>query len=335
MPDVSDDGTYVVGYARAFDNKDRWLVLTRPRDRGVARRGPPARRRLDPRGARRLRRQRRRVPARRPAHLVHLGEGRLGAPLHRGRLGGLAAGGAADEGPVGGHERRRSRRTAGTSCSSRPRWTPASGTSTRWRSTAARARGSPRSPARTTPRWRPTARCYGDVYSYSNKPPELYLVAAQPGAPMRQLTTTPTAEWRSFKWADPQVLTFEARDGAKVHARLYTPEMIGAKRDRTHPGVVFVHGAGYLQNAHKYWSSYYREYMFHNLLAARGYVVLDVDYRGERGLRPRLAHGHLPPHGRPGPRRHRGRREVPGDRAEGRRRSASASTAAATAASSR
>jgi dipeptidyl aminopeptidase/acylaminoacyl peptidase len=46
---------------------------------------------------------------------------------------------------------------------------------------------------------------------------------------------------------------------------------------------VFVHGAGYLQNAHRYWSSYFREYMFHNLLASRGYVVLDVDYRASSG----------------------------------------------------
>ena len=59
--------------------------------------------------------------------------------------------------------------------------------------------------------------------------------------------------------------------------------MIGARRDPTRPGVVFVHGAGYLQNAHKYWSTYFREYMFHNLLAARGYVVLDVDYRASSG----------------------------------------------------
>jgi len=60
-----------------------------------------------------------------------------------------------------------------------------------------------------------------------------------------------------------------------VYARLYTPEMIGARRDPSAPAVVFVHGAGYAQNAHKYWSSYFREYMFHNLLASRGYVVLD------------------------------------------------------------
>ena len=121
------------------------------------------------------------------------------------------------------------------------------------------------------------------VYSYSNKPPELYLAAAKTGAEAKPVTTTPTEEWRSFKWADPQVITFKARDGVEVYARLYTPEMMGAKRDVTHPAVVFVHGAGYTQNVHKYWSSYYHEYMFHNLLASRGYVVLDVDYRASSG----------------------------------------------------
>jgi dipeptidyl aminopeptidase/acylaminoacyl peptidase len=108
-------------------------------------------------------------------------------------------------------------------------------------------------------------------------------MANTPGATARQVTTSPTEEWRSFKWADPEVLTFKARDGVEVHARLFTPEMLGAHRDAAAPGVVFVHGAGYAQNAHKYWSTYFREYMFHNLLASRGYVVLDVDYRASAG----------------------------------------------------
>jgi dipeptidyl aminopeptidase/acylaminoacyl peptidase len=123
----------------------------------------------------------------------------------------------------------------------------------------------------------------GLVYSYSNKPPEVYVMPNKPGASGKQITTTPTAEWRSFNWIDPKVITFKARDGVDVYARLFTPEMIGARRDPAHPGVVFVHGAGYAQNAHKYWASYFREYMFHNLLASRGYVVLDVDYRASSG----------------------------------------------------
>ncbi len=123
----------------------------------------------------------------------------------------------------------------------------------------------------------------GLIYSYSNKPPEVFVMPNRAGAAATQITTTPTEEWRSFNWIDPQVITFKARDGGDVHARLFTPEMIGARRDPSRPGVVFVHGAGYLQNAHRYWSTYFREYMFHNLLASRGYVVLDVDYRASSG----------------------------------------------------
>jgi dipeptidyl aminopeptidase/acylaminoacyl peptidase len=120
------------------------------------------------------------------------------------------------------------------------------------------------------------------VYSAANRPPELYL-ADLGGADLEQVTTSATEEWRAYRWVEPRLVTYAARDGAQVYARLYTPEMVGASRATGAPAVVFVHGAGYLQNAHRYWSSYYREYMFHHLLASRGYVVLDPDYRASAG----------------------------------------------------
>ncbi|MPZ16765.1 MAG: prolyl oligopeptidase family serine peptidase [Luteitalea sp.] len=129
----------------------------------------------------------------------------------------------------------------------------------------------------------------GIVHSAGNKPPEVYLMPlgdtpAGGAVPrMIQVTTSTSAEWQSFPWLDPKIVTFQARDGAQVRARLYTPEMLRARRDTKRPAVIFIHGAGYLQNAHRYWSSYYREYMFHHLLASRGYVVLDIDYRGSAG----------------------------------------------------
>jgi dipeptidyl aminopeptidase/acylaminoacyl peptidase len=46
---------------------------------------------------------------------------------------------------------------------------------------------------------------------------------------------------------------------------------------------MFVHGAGYLQNVHAGWSQYFREFMFHQLLVQRGFVVIDLDYRGSAG----------------------------------------------------
>lgn len=45
------------------------------------------------------------------------------------------------------------------------------------------------------------------VRSYSNKPPEGYLMPNQPGAEARQVTTTPTEEWRGFNWIDSKVIT--------------------------------------------------------------------------------------------------------------------------------
>ena len=47
--------------------------------------------------------------------------------------------------------------------------------------------------------------------------------------------------------------------------------------------MVFVHGAGYLQNVDRWWSTYYHEYMFDHILMERGFTVIDVDYRGSAG----------------------------------------------------
>jgi dipeptidyl aminopeptidase/acylaminoacyl peptidase len=124
---------------------------------------------------------------------------------------------------------------------------------------------------------------FGLVSSTATRPPEVFVMANRVGAQATRVTTSPSKEWTAHKWVEPQLITYKARDGAEVYARLYTPEMVGAKRDPRAPAVVFVHGAGYLQNAHKFWSSYYREYMFHHLLASRGYVVLDPDYRASAG----------------------------------------------------
>ncbi|MBZ4188662.1 S9 family peptidase [Niabella beijingensis] len=116
--------------------------------------------------------------------------------------------------------------------------------------------------------------------SFIDKPWELYLQENRPGAHPVQITTkAQSEEYRQIKWRIPEVISFTARDGAPVYARLYKPE--NARPGM--PAVFFVHGAGYLQNAHKWWSSYFREYMFNNLLADNGYYVMDIDYRGSAG----------------------------------------------------
>jgi dipeptidyl aminopeptidase/acylaminoacyl peptidase len=116
-------------------------------------------------------------------------------------------------------------------------------------------------------------------YSYSNKPWELYLMPNRPGAEMTPVTRSARDDFNRYPWRDPEIVQFIARDGKAVSARLYRPENASVNR----PAVIFVHGAGYLQNAHRWWSQYFREYMFHNFLVDNGYTVLDIDYRGSEG----------------------------------------------------
>ncbi len=120
-----------------------------------------------------------------------------------------------------------------------------------------------------------------DVFSTSNRPPELYLQPARPRAASSPLTTSPTPEWLAGQWIAPEIITIPASDGGLVPARIYRPEQLGVRANGA--AVLFVHGAGYLQNVHEWWSSYSREYQFHHLLASKGYVVLDVDYRASAG----------------------------------------------------
>ena len=126
----------------------------------------------------------------------------------------------------------------------------------------------------------PDEKYMADLYSYSNKPWELYLQENKPNSNPKQVTHKAQSEaFRSYPWRDPEIITFTARDGAQVYARLYKPAISHSAK----PAVIFVHGAGYLQNVHKWWSDYYHEYMFNNLLADKGYTVLDIDYRGSAG----------------------------------------------------
>jgi dipeptidyl aminopeptidase/acylaminoacyl peptidase len=96
-----------------------------------------------------------------------------------------------------------------------------------------------------------------------------------------RLTNTVPDRFKAVKWTEAKFIEIPARDGKKIPAKIYLPA--GHDPKKKYPMAIFVHGAGYLQNVINGWNNYYREFMFNDMLAKRGYVVLDIDYRGSAG----------------------------------------------------
>lgn len=109
-------------------------------------------------------------------------------------------------------------------------------------------------------------------------------LAVQPaagGAP-RELTDTMRPAYTAHAWIAPKIVEVPSSHGAGViYAKYYGPA--DESDAATRPAVIFVHGAGYLQNVTLSSTYYFREQMFHNLLVQQGYVVLDMDYRASEG----------------------------------------------------
>jgi len=125
----------------------------------------------------------------------------------------------------------------------------------------------------------PDDKWIADVFSYTNRPPELFSLENRAGSQARKLTTSPAPEFFKYAWRDVPIVEVPARDGVRVPARIYKP----ANYRPGGPAVIFVHGAGYLQNVHRWWSQYPANYLFHHLLMERGYLILDIDYRASSG----------------------------------------------------
>jgi dipeptidyl aminopeptidase/acylaminoacyl peptidase len=161
------------------------------------------------------------------------------------------------------------------------------------------------------------------THSSSYMPAQLAVAQADGSGTARDLTETRTAEYRSLAWIAPEIVRVPSThvDGV-VYAKVYRASGDGgaygagtavgsdgadgaagagggggsggagdardaggrgAQNSARRPAVVFVHGAGYTQNVHLRFPYYFREQMFNNLLAQKGYVVIDLDYRASSG----------------------------------------------------
>ncbi|MGM0546189.1 MAG: prolyl oligopeptidase family serine peptidase [Bacteroidota bacterium] len=120
-------------------------------------------------------------------------------------------------------------------------------------------------------------------YTYFNEPFELYALNLEDNSEEQRLTKTIPDQFNSLDWQKEDYVRFTSRDG-ETELSMSVLEPLNKTENSEHPVVVFVHGAGSLQNVYKGWSNnYYREYMFHQYLTAKGYYVIEVDYRHSTG----------------------------------------------------
>lgn len=118
------------------------------------------------------------------------------------------------------------------------------------------------------------------THSEALLPPELYVQRARAGSEARKITNTVSEQFKAVDWTQPEFVEVRSTFAENpIHSRVYTP----VDDSRNRPAVIFIHGAGYLQNAHQGWSGYFREFMFHSFLVQQGYVVMDMDYRASQG----------------------------------------------------
>ncbi|GAA3914282.1 S9 family peptidase [Luteimonas lutimaris] len=119
------------------------------------------------------------------------------------------------------------------------------------------------------------------AHSRSYLPTQL-AVANADGSGLRELTDTRKPAFKAIDWIEPEYVQVPSKHGAgTIWGKYYGPKQM--EPGRRHPVVMFVHGAGYLQNVSARYPTYFREQMFHNLLVQQGYIVLDLDYRASEG----------------------------------------------------
>jgi dipeptidyl aminopeptidase/acylaminoacyl peptidase len=109
------------------------------------------------------------------------------------------------------------------------------------------------------------------ILSTSSLLPEIFAID---GGEPRTLTRHNAALQVELALVTADNITSKSKDGAEVHSVLYRPA--GAPAGRPLPLVAFIHGGPNGQDAHSFSFT-------HQWLAANGYAVLSVNYRGSSG----------------------------------------------------
>lgn len=123
------------------------------------------------------------------------------------------------------------------------------------------------------------------VHADARRVPDYWTIAAAANAAPRQLTHSTPAAVRPDSWQAPRIVSYASKGGLTVAAQLFLPTPF--EPGRVYPTIVQVHEAS-VANQHVFLGpgpqkNHLGWYGWHQRLAQRGYVVLNIDYRGSFG----------------------------------------------------
>ena len=104
---------------------------------------------------------------------------------------------------------------------------------------------------------------------------------------LRMLTSHNEALLAEIKFGAVEDIRFKSRDGAEIHGQIVKPPTYVS--GRKYPTIVWIHGGPNGQDQHELVPESYCPPLERQLLAAQGYVVLAVNYRGSTGRGAKFA----------------------------------------------
>ncbi len=114
------------------------------------------------------------------------------------------------------------------------------------------------------------------LYSDDRAPDEVYALEA---GGIRKLTGHNDALMAQLTLGAVEDLKFRSRDGTEIHGLMVKPP--GYEQGRKYPTLVWLHGGPNLQDEHSFTFDWYQ--FKRQIFAARGYVVIGINYRGGSG----------------------------------------------------
>ncbi|MCI0617017.1 S9 family peptidase, partial [bacterium] len=116
------------------------------------------------------------------------------------------------------------------------------------------------------------------TYSNDSAPPEIYAVET---GRLRKLTKHNDDVLAELNLGKVEDINFRSKDGTEIHGLMTKPPSF--EKGKKYPTLLWIHGGPNMQDDHSLQVNLYPLQYERQLLAANGYVVLAINYRGSSG----------------------------------------------------